>query len=37
MQNCTLRVTGSHDAILAFANEDWDGMEDSIRPSVKVA
>ena len=37
MQNCILRVTGSHDAILAFANGDWDGMEDSIQHPVKVA
>lgn len=35
--DCTLRVTGSHDAILAFANGDWDGMEDSAQPPVKVA
>lgn len=35
--DCTLRVTGSHDAILAFANGDWDGMEDSVQPPVKVA
>lgn len=37
MQNCILRVTGSHDAILAFANRDCDGMEDSIQHPVKVA
>lgn len=35
--DCTLRVTGSHDAILAFANGDWDGMEDFVQPPVKVA
>ena len=33
----SIRVTGSRDAILAFANGDWDGMEDSIQSSVKVA
>lgn len=33
----SIRVTGSNDVILAFANGDWDGMEDSIHPPVKVA
>ena len=33
----SIRVTGSHDEILAFANGDWGGMEDSIQPTVKVA
>ena len=34
---CTLRVTGSHNAILAFANGDWDGIENSAQPPVKIA
>ena len=33
----SIRVTGSHDAILAFANGDCGSMEDSIQPPVKVA